>query len=209
VCVARRTCACTVRAVSSWRVSTAPTRCISCRMGGTLAELSPRLGISLVQVPANVQHFTCSSHPSPRAVWRSGNLGWVNGCFTAVSGRSIESFTSITCISYHFAVSTGGTGTTTTCITSSIGSSEIVKKSQLEREICIPTPQHTVSRRSEPPTDFTGHRDCVGVRTLPKDHVHTICRCSMRVRVRRAHARRAAPCNQIARMTPQRRRWGP
>jgi hypothetical protein len=32
---------------------------------------------------------------------------------------------------------------------------------------------------------------------------------SKRVRVRRAHARRAAPCNQIARMPPQRRRWGP
>ena len=30
---------------------------------------------------------------------------------------------------------------------------------------------------------------CVGVRTLPNDQVHVICRCSMRVRVRRAHAR--------------------
>jgi hypothetical protein len=50
---------------------------------------------------------------------------------------------------------------------------------------------------------------CVGVRTLPNDQVHAICRCSMRVGVRRAHARRAAPCNQIARMAPQRRRWGP
>jgi hypothetical protein len=49
---------------------------------------------------------------------------------------------------------------------------------------------------------------CVGVRTLPNDQVHVICRCSMRVRVRRAHARRAAPGNQIARMAPQRRRWG-
>jgi hypothetical protein len=49
---------------------------------------------------------------------------------------------------------------------------------------------------------------CVGVRTLPNDHAYVICRCSMRVRVRRAHARRAAPCNRIARMVPQRRRWG-
>jgi hypothetical protein len=31
---------------------------------------------------------------------------------------------------------------------------------------------------------------CVGVRTLWKDQVHVVCRCSMRVRVRRAHARR-------------------
>jgi hypothetical protein len=50
---------------------------------------------------------------------------------------------------------------------------------------------------------------CVGARTLPNDQIYVVCRCSMRVRVRRAHARRAAPCNQIARMAPQRRRWGP
>jgi hypothetical protein len=49
---------------------------------------------------------------------------------------------------------------------------------------------------------------CVGACTLPNDQVHVVCRCSMRVRVQRAHARRAAPCNQIARMAPQRRRWG-
>jgi hypothetical protein len=48
---------------------------------------------------------------------------------------------------------------------------------------------------------------CVGVR-YSTEPVYVICRCSMRVRVRRAHARRTAPCNQIARMAPQRRRWG-
>jgi hypothetical protein len=42
----------------------------------------------------------------------------------------------------------------------------------------------------------------VGVRTLPTEPVYTTCRCSMRARVRRAHARRAAPCKQIARMVP-------
>ena len=55
-------------------------------------------------------------------------------------------------------------------------------------------------------SDTDGTR--VGARTVVMEHVHTICRCSMRVRVRRAHARRAAPCSQIARMVPQRRRWG-
>jgi hypothetical protein len=49
----------------------------------------------------------------------------------------------------------------------------------------------------------------VGVPTLPTEPVYTTCRCSMRARVRSAHARRAAPCKQIARMTPQRRRRGP
>ena len=52
-------------------------------------------------------------------------------------------------------------------------------------------------------SDAAGAR--VGVRTLRKDQVHVACRCSMRVRVRSAHARRAAPCEQIAQMTPQRR----
>jgi hypothetical protein len=51
-------------------------------------------------------------------------------------------------------------------------------------------------------------RACVGVRTLPAEPAYVICRCSMRVQVRGAHARRTAPCNQIARMAPQRRRWG-
>ena len=55
-------------------------------------------------------------------------------------------------------------------------------------------------------SDTDGTR--VGARTVVMEHVHTICRCSMRVRVRRAHARRAAPCNQIARMPPQRHSWG-
>jgi hypothetical protein len=32
-------------------------------------------------------------------------------------------------------------------------------------------------------------RACVGVRTLPNDQVHVTCRCSMRVRVRRAQVR--------------------
>jgi hypothetical protein len=51
-------------------------------------------------------------------------------------------------------------------------------------------------------------RACVVACTLSEDQVHAVCRCSMRVRVRRAHARLAAPCKQLARMTPQRRRWG-
>jgi hypothetical protein len=55
-------------------------------------------------------------------------------------------------------------------------------------------------------SDTDGTR--VGARTVLMEHVHTICRCSMRVRVRRAHARRTAPCNRIVRMVPHRRRWG-
>jgi hypothetical protein len=51
--------------------------------------------------------------------------------------------------------------------------------------------------------DAAGAR--VGLRTLPTEPAYTTCRCSMRVRVRSAHARRAAPCKQIARMVPRRR----
>jgi hypothetical protein len=53
-------------------------------------------------------------------------------------------------------------------------------------------------------SDTDGARE--GARTVLMEHVHTICRCSMRVRVRRTHARRAASCKQIARMVPQRHR---
>jgi hypothetical protein len=54
---------------------------------------------------------------------------------------------------------------------------------------------------------------CVGacalqVPNVPNEPVYAICRCSMRVQVRRAHVRQAAQWKQIARMAPQRRRFG-
>jgi hypothetical protein len=45
------------------------------------------------------------------------------------------------------------------------------------------------SNRTNGHSDAAGAR--VGVCALPTEPVHTICRCSMRVRVRRAQARRA------------------
>ena len=72
-------------------------------------------------------------------------------------------------------------------------------------------PTHDERRRASKSHEWC-HSDAAGARVgacaLPTEPVYTICRC-MRVRVRRAHARRTAPCNQIARMTPQRRRYKP
>jgi hypothetical protein len=58
-----------------------------------------------------------------------------------------------------------------------------------------------------PCDDAAGAR--VGACALPTEPVYTICRCSMRVRVRRAHAQRAAPCKVTlrARWVTLRARW--
>ena len=69
-------------------------------------------------------------------------------------------------------------------------------------------PTHDERRRASKSHEWClsdATRARVGVRTLRKDQVHVACRCRMRARVRSAHARRTAPCKQIARMKPQRR----